>query len=1123
MGITTTHSVSDALLLDKYLNTSYDKVQTVANNITAVVNVNNNIDNISVINNNISDVNIVGSLFENVDLAGLDRIATNIDNINNVSSDITNVNNVGNNISNVNNVGININKVGTVSSNINKVNNVSDNVNNINTVSDNINNINSVYASLDAINSVDSNTLNINAVYNNLNSVVAVEEIFNETEDTAINNLSGVLIDIYRSTREYTFEAQAGQSSFTIEDSEIEELENYFVEVYLNGIKLVHPDDFTYSGNTVELVEPIEEEEDPTNPVVDGSPIVIVVHTNRPLANIGNRSDFELGLDSGIVGDTPEVLSAASTVNNFISVVGNRDDFIASFGSGLGEVSEEIWNASVVIDNFTSLYRTEVINAVNTVNNFISNYGPLITSTLNSANNAVIQSNNAVDTVNNFISTYTVTVDQELANSIFAEDITATGSITGATIQTTTTGARVVISPNVGIASYNEADTQTFQLNISGSGSIGSNFSWDDEGTVSVDASTITGTLNSDQIADKAITHNHIAINDYTNLLNDPGVESDSGWELNSEESNDVELSEDQFYIGGKSIKVAGGATDWSFLNTKRVEVTEGDKFKVTFRLYKEALAGAKLSVILQLESNSYSITGGINISEFFGSNISNEWYECSVFIALDSIPINTRYCRLKIKSSLPTNNFDVYFDSFKLQRATTDLIDTGDITLDKITVDQAFSDEVFSQDVLNIGYVKETVPLISNYNFNDGLDGYSLFNNDPVGLIVIETDGDDNNLVKMVSSSDIVNEDISTSPWLVLDQNFRANKSIEFEPYLRADEPTQMFIGFIGKTQSEYDSSFIIGKFVNITDLWVRYSYIIDVSDPDNLAILKDPALTLKPFVASCSTINSYVDSLRVTTNDFTGMLIERDENTSIDLAGNGYISSALNGSRVIIKSSDSSFYLIDDSERQKIRFTPDSSSFYAYEDNMHGVWSKAIGTNAYDFYAAGSGTYGSFTGAHDGLMLKSSVEGSDIASGDILEDGDTYHAPALSHTIVEALRSSQACSKKVSGVYITYSELSNIRPAALKNVSDEEYETLKTNYYHIQFNALGEGMISVCGQNGNIEIGDLIVSSDMVGKGMKQEDDIIRNYTVAKARASVTFESAEEVKLIPCIYLCG
>ena len=55
------------------------------------------------------------------------------------------------------------------------------------------------------------------------------------------------------------------------------------------------------------------------------------------------------------------------------------------------------------------------------------------------------------------------------------------------------------------------------------------------------------------------------------------------------------------------------------------------------------------------------------------------------------------------------------------------------------------------------------------------------------------------------------------------------------------------------------------------------------------------------------------------------------------------------------------------------------------------------------------------------------------------------------------------------------------------------------------------------------HIEKGDLITTSNTTGKGMKQADDIIRNYTVAKAREDVTFSSAGDTAMIGCIYLCG
>ena len=83
---------------------------------------------------------------------------------------------------------------------------------------------------------------------------------------------------------------------------------------------------------------------------------------------------------------------------------------------------------------------------------------------------------------------------------------------------------------------------------------------------------------------------------------------------------------------------------------------------------------------------------------------------------------------------------------------------------------------------------------------------------------------------------------------------------------------------------------------------------------------------------------------------------------------------------------------------------------------------------------------------------------------------------------------------------------------------------------------NGIGEGGIWVCNSNGNIENGDYIQSSDYLGYGEKQDDDLIHNYTVAKATINCDFElnspyyyciTLEEtifrVAFIACSYHCS
>ena len=55
---------------------------------------------------------------------------------------------------------------------------------------------------------------------------------------------------------------------------------------------------------------------------------------------------------------------------------------------------------------------------------------------------------------------------------------------------------------------------------------------------------------------------------------------------------------------------------------------------------------------------------------------------------------------------------------------------------------------------------------------------------------------------------------------------------------------------------------------------------------------------------------------------------------------------------------------------------------------------------------------------------------------------------------------------------------------------------------------NSVGEGGIWICNSNGNVENGDYITSSDHLGYGEKQDDDLLHNYTVAKATMNCDFQ---------------
>ncbi|MDZ4747925.1 MAG: hypothetical protein SH808_05520 [Saprospiraceae bacterium] len=71
---------------------------------------------------------------------------------------------------------------------------------------------------------------------------------------------------------------------------------------------------------------------------------------------------------------------------------------------------------------------------------------------------------------------------------------------------------------------------------------------------------------------------------------------------------------------------------------------------------------------------------------------------------------------------------------------------------------------------------------------------------------------------------------------------------------------------------------------------------------------------------------------------------------------------------------------------------------------------------------------------------------------------------------------------------------------------------ERADTTDYRLVINSAGEGGIWVSNWNGAMENGDLVTTSPIPGIGMKQEDDLIHNYTVAKIVMDCDFRLDDE-----------
>ena len=158
------------------------------------------------------------------------------------------------------------------------------------------------------------------------------------------------------------------------------------------------------------------------------------------------------------------------------------------------------------------------------------------------------------------------------------------------------------------------------------------------------------------------------------------------------------------------------------------------------------------------------------------------------------------------------------------------------------------------------------------------------------------------------------------------------------------------------------------------------------------------------------------------------------------------------------------------------------------------------------YISWSGGTVTYSTFTGGHE-----ASVVPSDYTAGQ----------PAYAYgTIVKIVSTATAREKQVKYVIgpTTTAEDKAAFGVYSQNMDPDELDN--TNNHQVF--ALGDGHVLVCNEGGDIEIGDYICSANLIdGHGKKQSDDLLHNYTVAKATESVTWANESgTAKLISCTY---
>lgn len=158
-------------------------------------------------------------------------------------------------------------------------------------------------------------------------------------------------------------------------------------------------------------------------------------------------------------------------------------------------------------------------------------------------------------------------------------------------------------------------------------------------------------------------------------------------------------------------------------------------------------------------------------------------------------------------------------------------------------------------------------------------------------------------------------------------------------------------------------------------------------------------------------------------------------------------------------------------------------------------------------------------------------------IQSGMILTSSGKVKKHSVLNTTVKLNISDKVNDKRVFGVYShseNVIENNNKQKKIMVNneiVDNDNYKEW-SDYKHYCA-SVGEGCILVCDINGEIENGDYITTSDIIGIGMKQDNDMLMNYTVAKSTEDIDWNSIGnyikfngikyKYSLIGCTYHCG
>jgi hypothetical protein len=268
---------------------------------------------------------------------------------------------------------------------------------------------------------------------------------------------------------------------------------------------------------------------------------------------------------------------------------------------------------------------------------------------------------------------------------------------------------------------------------------------------------------------------------------------------------------------------------------------------------------------------------------------------------------------------------------------------------------------------------------------------------------------------------------------------------------------------------------------------------------------------------------------------------------------ASNG-ISSAgaiIKGTPTVAKGTGLHIKQADNSDGAGVRLESTGSSatafwdiFYTSADNLQFAYNNSnkgflndLGTNAAL----------NFTGQHrcntintnDVLYYKDKIGLIVVSTGQYLNTQGNMTKPTINESLPKIELSNERNQKTIFGVISDTEDINSLERVYSFGIYHSIMEKESTvEDTRVIVNSIGEGGIWVCNINGDFQNGDYITTCEINGYGMKQDDDLLHNYTVAKITQDCSFElnnpnydcvefqfsgSTYRKAFVGCTYHCG